>query len=390
MHTFETLQFIKDHQKDDVHTLALQAAKFPQVDMAYAITQIAGRQMAADKIPSWHKREGIVYPKHLSMQQCSSEATARYKASLIKGNTLIDLTGGFGVDCAFLSQNFQQAFYVEQQPELCEIAGNNFSLLQLGHITVINGNGTEYLKNTPKVDCIFIDPARRDKNGNKTISISECQPNVKELSSLLLEKADSVFIKLSPMLDLTLALHEIPLVREAHVISVANECKELLLRLDKTQKKTTIHCINLKGENIQDFFYEPMKEQSACCQFSQDIETYLYEPNASILKAGAYKAISHNYQIKKLHPNSHLYTSDTLIENFPGRTFRCEAIFSFNKKELKEGLKDIDQANLSIRNFPSTVAKLRKQTRLKEGGEVYLFATTLANEKKVLIRCSKL
>lgn len=385
----ETLQFIKEYRTGDIHTLALQADKFPQVDMAFAINQIAGSRIAAVKIPSWHQTEGILYPSHLSLEQCSSEATARYKASLIKGNTLLDLTGGFGVDCAFLSQNFQKAVYVERQPELCEIARNNFSILNLNHIEVVNSDGLKYLKHTPKIDCIFLDPARRGKNGNKLISISDCEPDAKELSPFLLEKAEIIFIKLSPMLDLSLALQEMPLVKEVHIISVTNECKELLLILGKDHKQVSIHCANLKGNNSQFFSYAIDEELSASCLYTSQIETYLYEPNVSLLKAGAYKIISQNYHIKKLHPNSHLYTSDFLIEDFPGRVFRCESVFSFNKKELERELKKIDKANIAIRNFPSTVAELRKRTRLKEGGEIYLFATTLANEKKVLVRCSK-
>jgi len=225
----ETRQFIQEHRHEDVRSLALQAARFPLVNMPLALTQIWGLQIAAEKIPTWYATEGILYPKHLSMEQCSSEMTARYKASLIQGDTLADLTGGFGIDCAFLSSRFEQVTYVEQQEELCRLAAHNFQTLKLHHIKVENCDGVEYLHQMVPVDCLFIDPARRDRQGGKTIAIADCTPDVTELQKVLLSKSQTVMVKLSPMLDLSLALHDMPSTKEVHIVSANNDCKELLL-----------------------------------------------------------------------------------------------------------------------------------------------------------------
>ena len=390
-YTKATIEFIKEHFFDDPSKLALQAKKYPEVDMPVAVTQIVGRKIAMEKVPSWGNTDGILYPKHLSMEQCSSEVTARYKSSLVKGNTLIDITGGLGIDCAFLSANFQKAIYVERQEELCEIASSNFPLLGLSHIDVVNGDGVEYLSRTEKVDWIFIDPARRNEHGGKVVAIADCEPNVAEISDLLLSKAENVMIKLSPMLDLSLALHHLSFVKEVHVVSVANECKELLVILsnDAANSKVSIHCVNLlKSGEAQVFSFDKEEEMQGCV-YTSKVGRYLYEPNASILKGGAYKCISNRYNLKKLHQNSHLYTSDELVIDFPGRKFECDAVFSLNKKELKMNLGEIKQANITIRNFPSSVSELRKRLKLLDGGDTYLFATTLVDEQKVLVKCHK-
>lgn len=385
----ETLQFIKDHRQDDVRQLALQAKKFPQVDMGMVIVQIAGRQAAADKIPSWHATDGILYPRHLSLEQCSSEATARYKASLAQGETLTDLTGGFGIDCAFLSAGFRQATYVERQQELCEIASHNFPLLGLHHIAVCHADAMEHLHAMPHVDWIFIDPARRNEHGGKTVAISDCEPDVAALEEELLSKAGRVMVKLSPMLDLTLALKEMKHVAEAHVVSVNNECKELLLIATSTghaaPSPIPIVCVNLAAGQTQRFIFTREEEQDARCTYTDRIGKYLYEPNASLLKAGAFRSLAGRYGLQKLHPNSHLYTSDLPVKDFPGRTFEVLSVFSLNKKEIKENLAGRPKANVTVRNFPASVAELRKRLKLAEGGDHYLFATTLGNEKKALI-----
>lgn len=386
-----TCEFIKEHLHDDVKGLALQARKYPDVDMPAAITQIAGRQAAADKIPSWSMTDDLLYPKHLSMEQCSSEATASYKASLLKGDTFADLTGGFGIDCAFISRNFTKAVYVERQTELCDIAKHNFPLLGLNHIQVVNSDGVEYLKQMKEADCIFLDPARRNEHGGKTVAISDCEPDAVELSPLLLNKAKTTMIKLSPMLDLSLALHDLPRTGEVHIISASNECKELLLILNKVeQKEVPIHCINISRDgSMQKFSFTRKEEQNVNCTYAKQTGKYLYEPNASILKAGAYKSIAKAYELDKLHPNSHLYTSDTYIPHFPGRVFKTESTFTLNKKEVKEHLNGTEKANITVRNFPLAVAELRKRLKLKDGGDIYIFATTLSDERKVLIKCLK-
>ena len=387
----ETLRFIEENARADVRSLALQAKKYPQVDMAMAVVQIAGRQIAEAKVPSWYHTEGLLYPKHLSMEQCSSEATAIYKAGLVEGDSFADLTGGFGIDCSFLSRKFKQADYVERQAELCELANHNFPLLGLS-IGVHNEDGVEYLKQMQPVDCLFLDPARRDGHGGKTVAIADCEPDVSALEDLLVEKAKKVMVKLSPMLDLSLALKHLKYVREVHIVSVNNECKELLLILQKESASSdiTIHCEHIvNASEHQSFSFTQEQERTSDCPLATEVGAYLYEPNASILKAGAYRSLTQTYACKKLHASSHLYTSEQFIEDFPGRRFRVEAVSGFGKKELKEFLQDMEKANLTIRNFPSSVADLRKRLKLKEGGEDYVFATTLADESKVMIKCRK-
>lgn len=399
-----TLQFIREHQEDDVRLLALQGQKYPGVEMPVALTQIAGRQIAAEKVPSWRQLEDIRYPQHLSLEQCSSETTAQYKCTVIRekmkgtenNETLTDLTGGFGIDCAFLAPLFRSVTYVERQADLCQLAMHNFPLLGLNSINVRHEDAISHLQAMPPVDWIFIDPARRDGHGGKTVAINDCEPNVSELETLLLEKAEQVMIKLSPMLDLSLALQEMKQVQEAHVISVNNECKELLLILGRDavpQSTLPVKCINISHHqdvtDCQSFVFTREQEQNSTCEWASSIGTYLYEPNASLLKAGAFKSLTQAYPVKKLHPNSHLYTSDALIANFPGRKFRITGSCSFNKKEIRLLLGPAKKANLTIRNFPSTVSELRKRLKLSEGGSIYLFATTLADEQKTLIRCEK-
>ena len=395
----ETRLFIREHSSDDVRALALQAKKYPDIDMPTAITQIAGRQVAAEKIPSWREMEEIWYPKHLSLEQCSSEITARYKARLLQGDSLTDLTGGFGIDCSFLATGFKSATYVERQKELCEIAAHNFPILNLNHINVRNEDGVAYLQAMSPVDCIFLDPARRNEHGGKTVAISDCEPDVAELEALLLSKANRIMVKLSPMLDLSLALKELKHTQEVHILSVNNECKELLLLLGQEApteqappEEIPIHCVNLftKGaQEEQHFVFTREQEQRNECMYTDTLGNYLYEPNTSLLKAGAFRSIAAAYPVKKLHPNSHLYTSDTLITDFPGRAFHIVSQCSFNKKEIKENLSDLKKANLTVRNFPATVAELRKRINLTEGGDTYLFASTLNNGQKILIRCEK-
>lgn len=402
----ETLHFIEENARADVRSLALQAKKYPQIDMSAAVTQIAGRQIAEAKLPSWHRVKGLLYPKHLSMEQCSSEATAIYKASLVEGETFADLTGGFGIDCSFLSRKFKQADYVERQAELCELAQHNFPLLGLD-IKVHHADGIEYLKQMQPVDCLFLDPARRDGHGGKTVAISDCEPDVSALEDLLVQKAKKVMVKLSPMLDLSLALKTLKTVSEVHIVSVNNECKELLLIMQKSpiSSKVKVFCEQMVNSTECKLVYSGVQtvyfgvqpsyvftledERVSECPLTSEVGEYLYEPNASILKAGAYRSLTQSYPVKKLHASSHLYTSDEWVEDFPGRHFRVEAVSGFGKKELKTFLQGIEKANLTIRNFPSSVADLRKRLKLKEGGEDYVFATTLADEQKVLIRCRK-
>lgn len=378
----ETQQFIRDHANDDVRVLALQAKKYQMIDMHAALTQIAGRQAARSKIPQWYANAEIWYPAHLSMEQCSSEITARYKATLMKGDRLADLTGGLGVDCAFLSEHFKVTTYIERQGELCDIAMHNFAALGLKHITVNCMDSVEALRALDEVDCLFVDPARRDSKGGKTVLISDCEPDVEKLEPLLLEKAKRVMIKLSPMLDLSQALRGLPHTTEVHIVSVHNECKELLLILERGNMQNSadipIRCVNFMSHAPQNFTFTFSEEGGASPVYTTEVASYLYEPNASLLKAGAFRTVAARSGLKKLHPNSHLYTSDCLVNDFPGRIFRINR----SSNNLKEILKGISKAHIATRNFPLSAPELRKRTKLADGGDTYLFATTMNNGKK--------
>lgn len=385
-------QFIREHASDDVRQLALRARSYPDIDMRFAIQQIAGRQIAKNKIPSWYDNDAIIYPKHLSLEQCSSEKTALYKARLCQGKTLTDLTGGLGVDFYFMSRHMEKTVYVEAQTELTELATHNFASLELHCADVVNNDAVNYLQDIETTqDIIYIDPARRNETGSKTVLIEDCVPNLLAIDDLLNEKAKRTIIKLSPMLDITLALQSLSNITEVHIVSIANECKELLFIKDSAaQKAVAIHCVNILNNGEEESFsFTHNEEESAITHFAQTVQQYLYEPNSSIMKAGAYKSIAAKYGLNKLHPNSHLYTSDTFVRDFPGRKFVVKNVISPNKKDIKSSLGQLKQANISTRNYPFSVAEIRKQTKLKEGGKDYIFATTLMNEKKVLILCEK-
>lgn len=392
--TPETAEFIKRHADDDVRQLALHAKSLDGVDLTFALEQIAGRQTARRKLPAWASIEGIVYPPHLSMEQCSSEQTARYKACLAgQGRLIVDLTGGFGVDFSFMAQGFKKAVYVERQQSLCEIARGNFQLLGLSQAEVVCGDAADYLCAMEHADLIYIDPARRDDHGARTYGISDCTPDVLALRELLLEKADRVIIKLSPMLDWRKAVNDLgeQYVREVHIVSVGNECKELLLLLGQGEGLRLIcACDNQRLEVDESHkayeSYEPY-EPYRPDEIHQGI--FLYEPNASIMKAGCFDEVSRQFKVGQLAQNSHLFVSANYVSDFPGRSFQIDAVTSMNKRELKEQLQGLTQANIAVRNFPLTVAELRKRLKLSEGGSVYIFATTLASGNRVLILCRK-
>ena len=388
--TVHERDYISAHLHDDIRKLALSLkAKPSDWDVPYILRQIAGRQAIREKLPEWYANDDILYPEHLPLEQCSSELTAQYKSNLCDGHSLIDLTGGFGVDCLALAQGFEQAFYVERQEELCRLAKHNFTALARKHIQVIHGDAAEYLQNTSPVDCIYLDPARRDPYGKKTVAITDLEPDLSVLKDRLLEKATTVLVKLSPMLDISLALKSLPETRAVHVVSVENECKELLFLLQRDcLGEAQIHAINLsRKKTTQPLIFTRSEEENRTVAYTNSIQSYLYEPNASIMKAGGYKIITQHYPIEKLHQDSHLYTADVWLENFPGRYFCVQQVIPFNKKDLKEHLQDIAQANITVRNFPLSVDDIRKKLRIKPGGDTYLYATTLANKEKVLIRC---
>ena len=449
-----TQDFIRQHQDDDVRQLAFLGSKYPEVDMPFALDQIRGRKMARVKLPRWASLEGIIYPPHISMEQCSSESTALYKAELAarllglpvssSGTEMkaeneiefVDLTGGFGVDFSYIAARLGvKSMYVERQAHLCETAKENFERLGLKNAIVKNGDGIEVLhsfqpkkKDAASADdslgitydqsrsllktnlglkIIFIDPARRDDAGNKVVSLKDCTPDVTVLQEEMLLKADYVIIKLSPMLDWHRAISELSHVREVHIISVNNECKELLLVLSARNMgdmeassadgedggvnhagNLRIYCIN----DTQSFVCDESDMETSSVKIAPSIleeMQYLYEPNASLMKAGCFGVLSERYDARMLSKNSHLFVSQAPIEAFPGRSFRIIAVSSFNKKELKRHLAGITKANIATRNFPLSVAELRKRLKLKDGGETYIFATTLSDESHVLVITEK-
>lgn len=489
-----TLDFIRQHQDDDVRQLAFLGSKYPEVDMPFALDQIRGRKMARVKLPRWASIDGIIYPPHISMEQCSSEQTALYKAELAarllglspsssengeeKGKEsenasnlhlseicefagkgavdsefakneatckkqqilteskenvneikeephegdfseetgFVDLTGGFGVDFSYIASRLGvKSMYVERQTHLCEAAKENFGRLGLKNAIVKNGDGIEVLhsfaskkeaaasdslgitedqpqsllKTKLGLKLIFIDPARRDDAGNKVVSLKDCTPDVTLLQEEMLSKADYVIIKLSPMLDWHRAVSELSCVKEVHIISVNNECKELLLVLSaRNMGNLRIYCVN----DAQSFVCEESDMEASSVKiapFTLEEMQYLYEPNASLMKAGCFSVLSERYDARMLSKNSHLFVSQAPIEAFPGRSFRIIAVSSFNKKELKRHLSGITKANIATRNFPLSVAELRKRLKLKDGGETYIFATTLSDESHVLVITEK-
>lgn len=388
----ETSQFIMEHANDDIHHLMLQSSRYQLVDMTLAIRQIAGRQKIQSKVPLFYNTPDILYPVQLSLEQSSSETTALYKSSLCEGNLLVDLTGGFGVDCCFMSAHFRKAFYVERQRELCELAKHNFSALALYHIEVINCETEKYLSEIEVADWIYIDPARRSTAGRKVVLLADCEPDVTTLLPVLQAKAKRIMLKLSPMMDISVVLEQLPCVTEVHIVAVENECKEILLIIDSQKKEPTkIKAVNFMKNNQKHFFeFELGEEQQAVSLFSSEIQKYLYEPNAAIMKSGAFKLIGSRFGIRKLHKNTHLYTSDELIYDFPGRIMEVRKIWGNSKKEWKKRLEEISKANISTRNYPIQVDELRKKLKLKEGGDTYLFACTLANEEKTIIESVKL
>lgn len=392
-----TRQYIRQHLDDDIRQLALRGAKDPEVDLAFALQQIDGHKRAKEKLPSWAAIEGLVYPPHLSMEQCSSERTARYKAEVAgSGELFVDLTAGFGVDASFIAQGFQRAVCVELQPELCAISSANFKLLGLHQIKVVNGNGQDYLHTMPSADLVFIDPARRDEHGGRTYGITDCTPNVLEIINELLTKAQRVMIKLSPMLDWRKAVEDLgkEYVEAVHIVSVDNECKELLLEVKRWKgekvKELKVFCVNLLSDDCEERFeFDASSSRPSAHPFISSPFHFLYEPNASLMKAGCFGLIADRYRMAQPDVNSHLFVSDKEVADFPGRCFIVDKVTTMNKRELKEALAGITKANIAVRNFPMSVPELRRRLKLQEGGDVYIFATTAANRGHLLLLCRK-
>lgn len=384
--------FIREHLTDDTNKLLLSASLFPDIDVPFAVDQILSRRQIQQKLPSWYDHEDLIYPSRLSTEQCSSEQTALYKQQLLKGTTFCDLTGGLGIDTWYFSQQANSAVYVERFPEYCEAARQNFDALQSRNIQILNADARE-VAGTLKADTFYIDPARRAECNKRVFALTDCEPDILQLKPLLLEHAQRVIVKVSPMADIEETLRLLPETREVHVLAVKNECKELLFVLENNQPSLSpikIQAVNLQPKAVpQVFAFSPEEEKEAGQQLTDRIGNFLYEPNAALLKSGAFKLIACRYGLYKLHRHSHLYTSDTFCPEFPGRSFRVSEIIAFSGKQIKSLGKQIPQANLTVRNFPLSVAELRKRCNIKEGGDIYLFATTLSNEHKVLIKADK-
>ena len=390
-----TRDFIDKHLKDDVRQLALQ--KFPDdIDKMLVLNQIEVRQLLSKKVPSWASNPDLLFPKHLSIEQCSSELTAKYKASIIEGgDTFVDLTGGLGIDSYFLSEKFKTSYYVENQKELCKLAEHNFGVLGR-KITVVNSDAETFLSKNQNFDLVFIDPARRDIYNRKMVSLHDCSPDVVKIVETFPETSPhkpSFLIKASPMLDISLITNELQNISEIHIVSVKNECKEILIKIEPGfDGEIKYFCVNFFGNDVkssQSFEFSETSESSANSEFAPTIKHYLYEPNSSLMKSGAFKLISQRFGIEKLHVNSHLYTSDNLISDFPGRIFEVVGFAPFNKKIKKELLNDITEASVATRNFPLSANELRKTLNLKESDTNFVFGTTLMGKKKVVILAKK-
>ena len=443
----ETREFVAMHRNEDVRELALKAKRVEGLDLPLALDQIAGWQIARKKLPQWASCEGIVYPPHISMEQCSSQFTAQYKSEitqtllvpsatvharvsdsaesdtqeaktglrmsdsgesdiLVAKRAMADLTGGFGVDFSYLARGFSQATYVERQRHLCELAEHNMAALGLDQARIVCGDGVEYLSQMDPVDFIYLDPARRDEHGSRTYAIEDCTPNVLELRDLLLAKSRFTLVKLSPMLDWRKAVVDFDgAVREVHIVATGNECKELLLVLGRPAQANARDSVDGAGS------YRRLAPHVFCVNDDQridydsaeytqglriggkplpDAKRYLYEPNASIMKAGCFDLVEERFGVTQIGPSSHLFVSEQQIADFPGRGFAIEAVGSMNKKDTKRLLNGMKQANIAVRNFPLTAPQLRKKLKLADGGTVYLFGTTMQGGGHVLLRTSKI
>lgn len=403
-----TLEFIRTHANDDVRQLALRRAP-ADVNLREALTQIEGRQVAARKLPACVATDGFLFPPRLNLEQCSSEVTAGYKRDIIvrlarslhlEGSerglySFIDLTGGLGIDFMAIAPLFEHAIYVERNPDLCDLARHNLPLMGLPHAEVVCEEVSASKLSIAKRQCtiMLVDPARRDAAGHKVTRIEDCTPDVCALQEQLRASAPYTLIKLSPMLDLTAALRALHGIVEAHVVSVEGECKELLLVMGEghlRDDEIPVYCVDLKDEPTTFRFTLAEEKSAPLSPLSRgswlDANVYLYEPNASILKAGAFKTVCQRFPVQKLAANSHLYAADTLIPNFPGRCWRVVDQASFNKKDLKRLLEGVEAAELTVRGFPASVATLRKQLHLHDGGATHFIATTLADNTKILLR----
>jgi 16S rRNA G966 N2-methylase RsmD len=387
LHT-EVQSYINNNLKVNIEQFIFKGSPFKDVSVQELANQIIAKQKSEKKLPTWFQTKNIYYPPKLSIEQTSSEVTAEYKSKLVNGSSIIDITGGFGVDCYAFSKRFKKVVHCEINEELSEIVSYNYEQINISNIKTIATDGLEYLKDTSeKFDCIYIDPSRRNEKKGKVFLLSDCLPNVPENLDFLFEKSNTILVKNSPILDITSTINELKFVKEIHVVAVNNEVKELLFLLKKDFKQSIeVKTHNVLKNNIQYFCFK--LENSLDFECSLPLK-YLYEPNAAILKSGGFNQVASQQKVNKLHQHSHLYTSEKLVKDFPGRIFEINNVFTYNKKKVKKQITET-KANITTRNFPKTVAQIRKETKLKDGGNTYLFFTTNLNNELIVINCTKI
>lgn len=385
----EHQEFINANLNSDIASLLLKGIPNTTVEAKAIIEQIEAKKRCKKKLPTWFNTKQIYYPNKLNIEQTSSEITAKFKASLISGNSIIDLTGGFGVDCYYFSKVFKDVVHCEINNELSQKVSHNYKQLAINNVNCINQDGIEYLlKSEQKFDYIYIDPSRRNDAKGKVFLLNDCLPNVPKHLDLLFKHTKTIVIKTSPLLDVSIGINELKYVKTIYSVAVNNEVKELLWILDRDfNGEINIQTTNLLKTTQQTFQFYLNEEAETEANYSEPL-TYLYEPNAAILKMGAFNSISSQLNLNKLQKHSHLYTSNSLI-TFPGRRFKIEKIIDYNKKLFKKEM-NITKANVTTRNFPETVQTIRKKLKIKDGGNYYLFFTTLNNTKKVILSCSKI
>jgi 16S rRNA G966 N2-methylase RsmD len=388
MLTTEEQVFIQENLKKDTVRLVLEHHKYPDLDIKKLANQINIRKKATSKLPTWSNNDAIFFPSTISWQQCSSEYTAKYKAQLLKGKTIIDLTGGFGVDVFFFAQMFEVVTYVERDTELSEIVAYNYKVLNQKNIKIMNQDSLGFIENHKPVDVIYLDPARRDAQQQKIITLEDSTPNILEIQEMLLSKANYILLKTSPMLDIHKAIKDLKKVESVHVVAVENECKELIFVLNKNaDANINLTCVNIQRDGKMDIS-EAKWEESINLEYSMP-NSYMYDPNKAIHKGGIFNKVGRDFDVKKLSANTHLYTSGKLVADFQGRIFQLEKILKPQKKEIQKYLIN-GKANLITRNFPESVANLKKKWTINDGGNTYLLAVTLENAQKVVLLCKKI
>lgn len=384
----EVQSFIQKNLKTNINTLVLKGSPFALVSIQELAQQIEGKQKAKKKLPLWFNTENIYYPKKINLEQTSSESTALYKTKLISGESIIDLTGGFGIDCTLFSTSFKEVHHCEMNTELSDIVTSNCQHLNIKNLKTHKGDSLKILKNlNKKFDWIYIDPSRRNDLKGKVFLLNDCLPNVPKNLDCFFEYSDKILIKNSPILDITSTINELKFVKEIHIIALENEVKELLFILEKEYTDyVKIKTVNILKEKKQTFCFEYRTAQQGTYSSPKN---YLYEPNAAIMKSGGFQEVSSQFNITKLHHHTHLYTSTELYKDFPGRTFKINTVLNYDKKKITKLLPD-KKANITTRNFPETVAQIRKKTKIKDGGNIYLFFATNIENNKIVLSCSKI